>query len=197
MSLGIHKSSKDSCEAEPRKLLNRGTWTFSKATNYFCGAQWTPPSGGAENTNNALASILDEVELSDLKSQFDAIDVDKNGYISLEEMRQENLAKGLPWKLKDNLCSGQQQKSFTARTAAMFPPRTTATARTAANTVSCSRDGSVPLPVDNGELQDAGELKLEKVRKRRKRGNVFARQTFLMLVLRRLLQVQRPNKLAI
>ena len=36
----------------------------------------------------ALASTLDEEELSDLKDQFDAIDVDKNGAISLEEMRQ-------------------------------------------------------------------------------------------------------------
>lgn len=36
----------------------------------------------------ALASTLDEAEISDLKDQFDAIDVDKNGSISLEEMRQ-------------------------------------------------------------------------------------------------------------
>ncbi|XP_057416122.1 calcium-dependent protein kinase 28 isoform X2 [Lotus japonicus] len=36
----------------------------------------------------ALASILNEEELADLKDQFDAIDVDKNGSISLEEMRQ-------------------------------------------------------------------------------------------------------------
>lgn len=36
----------------------------------------------------ALASTLDEEELSDVKDQFDAIDVDKNGVISLEEMRQ-------------------------------------------------------------------------------------------------------------
>ena len=36
----------------------------------------------------ALASTLDDEELSDLKDQFDAIDVDKNGAISLEEMRQ-------------------------------------------------------------------------------------------------------------
>jgi len=35
----------------------------------------------------ALASTLNEEELSDLKDQFDAIDVDKNGSISLEEMR--------------------------------------------------------------------------------------------------------------
>ncbi|WZZ72948.1 hypothetical protein YC2023_084318 [Brassica napus] len=40
----------------------------------------------------ALASTLDEAEISDLRDQFDAIDVDKNGA----------LAKDLPWKLKDS-----------------------------------------------------------------------------------------------
>ncbi|KAJ6678289.1 CALCIUM-DEPENDENT PROTEIN KINASE [Salix viminalis] len=50
----------------------------------------------------ALASTIDEEELADLKDQFDAIDVDKNGAISLEEMRQA-LAKDLPWKLKESL----------------------------------------------------------------------------------------------
>ncbi|GLT39250.1 hypothetical protein SLA2020_134530 [Shorea laevis] len=49
----------------------------------------------------ALASTLDEEELADLKDQFDAIDVDKNGSISLEEMRQA-LAKDIPWTLKDS-----------------------------------------------------------------------------------------------
>ncbi|KAK6924487.1 EF-hand domain [Dillenia turbinata] len=49
----------------------------------------------------ALATTLDEGEISDLRDQFDAIDVDKNGSISLEEMRQA-LAKDLPWKLKDS-----------------------------------------------------------------------------------------------
>ncbi|KAK6922602.1 EF-hand domain [Dillenia turbinata] len=49
----------------------------------------------------ALASTLDEGEISDLRDQFDKIDVDKNGAISLEEMRQA-LAKDLPWKLKDS-----------------------------------------------------------------------------------------------
>ncbi|TXG59790.1 hypothetical protein EZV62_014363 [Acer yangbiense] len=49
----------------------------------------------------ALASTLNEEELSDLRDQFDAIDVDKNGSISLEEMRQA-LAKDLPWKLKES-----------------------------------------------------------------------------------------------
>ncbi|KAL9689640.1 hypothetical protein QQ045_010028 [Rhodiola kirilowii] len=48
----------------------------------------------------ALASTLDEEELADLRDQFDAIDVDKNGVISLEEMRQA-LAKDLPFKLKE------------------------------------------------------------------------------------------------
>lgn len=36
----------------------------------------------------ALASTIDDEELADLKDQFSAIDVDKNGAISLEEMRQ-------------------------------------------------------------------------------------------------------------
>ncbi|XP_039165863.1 calcium-dependent protein kinase 28-like [Eucalyptus grandis] len=36
----------------------------------------------------ALASTLDEEELADLKDQFAAIDVDKNGSISLEEMKE-------------------------------------------------------------------------------------------------------------
>ncbi|KAI4325432.1 hypothetical protein MLD38_030833 [Melastoma candidum] len=49
----------------------------------------------------ALASTLDEEEIADLKDQFAAIDVDKNGSISLEEMRQA-LAKDLPWKLRDS-----------------------------------------------------------------------------------------------
>ncbi|KAM3394491.1 calcium-dependent protein kinase 28 isoform X1 [Capsicum galapagoense] len=49
----------------------------------------------------ALASTLDEEELADLRDQFSAIDVDKNGVISLEEMRQA-LAKDLPWKMKES-----------------------------------------------------------------------------------------------
>ncbi|ESQ53480.1 hypothetical protein EUTSA_v10027243mg [Eutrema salsugineum] len=48
----------------------------------------------------ALATTIDEDELDDLRDQFDAIDIDKNGSISLEEMRQA-LAKDVPWKLKD------------------------------------------------------------------------------------------------
>ncbi|KAJ4962845.1 hypothetical protein NE237_022784 [Protea cynaroides] len=48
----------------------------------------------------ALASTLNEEELADIRDQFDAIDVDKNGSISLEEMRQA-LAKDLPWKMKE------------------------------------------------------------------------------------------------
>jgi Ca2+-binding EF-hand superfamily protein len=35
----------------------------------------------------ALASTVNEEELADLKDQFDAIDVDKSGSISIEEMR--------------------------------------------------------------------------------------------------------------
>ncbi|KAE8662884.1 Calcium-dependent protein kinase 16 [Hibiscus syriacus] len=49
----------------------------------------------------ALASTLNEEEIADLRDQFDAIDVDKNGSISLEEMRQA-LAKDVPWKMKDS-----------------------------------------------------------------------------------------------
>ncbi|KAB2061713.1 hypothetical protein ES319_A10G104600v1 [Gossypium barbadense] len=49
----------------------------------------------------ALASTLNEEEIADLRDQFHAIDVDKNGVISLEEMRQA-LAKDLPWKLKES-----------------------------------------------------------------------------------------------
>ncbi|KAK4262070.1 hypothetical protein QN277_027679 [Acacia crassicarpa] len=49
----------------------------------------------------ALASTLNEEELADLRDQFDAIDVDKSGAISLEEMRHA-LAKDIPWKLKDS-----------------------------------------------------------------------------------------------
>lgn len=43
----------------------------------------------------ALAGTLDEDELADLRDQFDAIDVDKNGSISLEEMRQVNFPSAL------------------------------------------------------------------------------------------------------
>ncbi|CAN6485702.1 unnamed protein product [Victoria cruziana] len=49
----------------------------------------------------ALATTLDENELADLKDQFDAIDVDKNGVISLEEMRHA-LEKDQRWKLKES-----------------------------------------------------------------------------------------------
>nr|XP_009380108.1 PREDICTED: calcium-dependent protein kinase 4 isoform X1 [Musa acuminata subsp. malaccensis]XP_018678174.1 PREDICTED: calcium-dependent protein kinase 4 isoform X2 [Musa acuminata subsp. malaccensis] len=47
----------------------------------------------------ALASTLDEDELANLRDQFQAIDVDKSGSISLDEMRQA-LAKDVPWRLK-------------------------------------------------------------------------------------------------
>lgn len=36
----------------------------------------------------ALASTLNAEELADIRDQFDAIDTDGNGVISLEEMRQ-------------------------------------------------------------------------------------------------------------
>ncbi|XP_076887805.1 calcium-dependent protein kinase 28-like [Bidens hawaiensis] len=52
----------------------------------------------------ALASTLDEEELSNLKDQFQATDVDKSGAISLEEMK-EALAKDLPWKMKESRVS--------------------------------------------------------------------------------------------
>ncbi|PWA94114.1 protein kinase-like domain, EF-hand domain pair [Artemisia annua] len=52
----------------------------------------------------ALASTLDEEEISDLKDQFHAIDIDKSGAISLEEMRQA-LAKDIPWKMKESCVS--------------------------------------------------------------------------------------------
>lgn len=35
----------------------------------------------------ALASTLDGSEISDLRDQFNAIDMDRNGTITLEEMR--------------------------------------------------------------------------------------------------------------
>jgi len=37
--------------------------------------------------SQALASTLNEEELADLRDQFDAIDVDKSGTITLEEMK--------------------------------------------------------------------------------------------------------------
>ncbi|XP_076909187.1 calcium-dependent protein kinase 28-like [Bidens hawaiensis] len=48
----------------------------------------------------ALANEFDEEELCYLKDQFDAIDVDQSGAITLEEMR-DALAKNLPWRLKE------------------------------------------------------------------------------------------------
>ncbi|XP_074560876.1 calcium-dependent protein kinase 18-like [Curcuma longa] len=47
----------------------------------------------------AIASTLDEHELADLRDQFQLIDIDKSGSISLEEMRQA-LAKDVPWRLR-------------------------------------------------------------------------------------------------
>ncbi|KAK1363484.1 Calcium-dependent protein kinase 28 [Heracleum sosnowskyi] len=52
----------------------------------------------------ALASTLDEEELANLRDQFHAIDIDKSGTISLEEMRQA-LAQDRPWKVKDKCVS--------------------------------------------------------------------------------------------
>nr|GMC67740.1 calcium-dependent protein kinase 18-like [Ipomoea batatas] len=49
----------------------------------------------------ALATTLDQEELADLRDQFEAIDVDKNGVITLEEMRLA-LAKDIPWRMKES-----------------------------------------------------------------------------------------------
>ncbi|XP_031110444.1 calcium-dependent protein kinase 16-like isoform X2 [Ipomoea triloba] len=49
----------------------------------------------------ALATTLDPEELADLRDQFEAIDVDKNGVITLEEMRLA-LAKDIPWRMKES-----------------------------------------------------------------------------------------------
>lgn len=49
----------------------------------------------------ALASTLDPEEIADLKDQFNAIDVDQSGTITLEEMKQA-LAKDRPWDLKES-----------------------------------------------------------------------------------------------
>ncbi|BBN07167.1 calcium-dependent protein kinase [Marchantia polymorpha subsp. ruderalis] len=48
----------------------------------------------------ALASTLDGEEIADLRDQFDAIDMDKNGTITLEEIKQA-LAKDTPWSVKE------------------------------------------------------------------------------------------------
>ncbi|XP_072984504.1 calcium-dependent protein kinase 18-like [Typha latifolia] len=48
----------------------------------------------------ALATTINEDELSDLRDQFNAIDVDKNGTISLEEMKLA-LHKDIPWRTKE------------------------------------------------------------------------------------------------
>ncbi|ONK71789.1 uncharacterized protein A4U43_C04F12400 [Asparagus officinalis] len=48
----------------------------------------------------ALASTLNDEEQADLRDQFDAIDADKNGSISLEEMKQA-LEKDFSWSLKE------------------------------------------------------------------------------------------------
>eukprot|EP01018_Ginkgo_biloba_P023278 Gb_06650 [translate_table: standard] len=50
---------------------------------------------------SALATTLDPEELADLRDQFNVIDIDKNGTITLEEIRQA-LAKDQPWTLKES-----------------------------------------------------------------------------------------------
>ncbi|CAM6050580.1 unnamed protein product [Sphagnum compactum] len=49
----------------------------------------------------ALASTLDKTEIADLRDQFEAIDVDGNGVITLEEMKKA-LAEDKPWKVKES-----------------------------------------------------------------------------------------------
>jgi hypothetical protein len=66
----------------------------------------------------ALASTIDDEELSDLKDQFAAIDVDKNGAISLEEMRQVkvllHIQPGLHYGII-SLSSGPNMDGFLCR----------------------------------------------------------------------------------
>ncbi|KAJ7532156.1 hypothetical protein O6H91_14G074400 [Diphasiastrum complanatum] len=49
----------------------------------------------------ALASTLDPEEIADLRDQFNAIDMDKSGTITLEEIK-EALAKDRPWAVKES-----------------------------------------------------------------------------------------------
>lgn len=49
----------------------------------------------------ALASTLDSTEIADLRDQFDAIDMDQNGTITLDEIKQA-LAKDMPWRVKES-----------------------------------------------------------------------------------------------
>lgn len=39
----------------------------------------------------ALASTLEDSDIADLRDQFNAIDIDRNGTITLEEMREVSL----------------------------------------------------------------------------------------------------------
>jgi calcium-dependent protein kinase len=48
-----------------------------------------------------LASTLDAHEISDLRDQFDAMDMDRNGTITLDEMRIA-LQKDRPWIVKES-----------------------------------------------------------------------------------------------
>ncbi|KAL8118124.1 calcium-dependent protein kinase 18-like [Apium graveolens] len=77
----------------------------------------------------ALASTLDEEELRNLRDQFHAIDVDKNGAISLEEVRQA-LAQDRPWKIKDT-CASEILKAMDGNTDGFidFPEFVAATLR--------------------------------------------------------------------
>lgn len=49
----------------------------------------------------ALASTLDSSDIADLQDQFNAIDIDRNGTITLEEMR-DALQKDRPWTIKES-----------------------------------------------------------------------------------------------
>ncbi|XP_024396742.1 calcium-dependent protein kinase 18 [Physcomitrium patens] len=49
----------------------------------------------------ALASTLEDSDIADLRDQFNAIDIDRNGTITLEEMR-EALQKDRPWVIKES-----------------------------------------------------------------------------------------------
>lgn len=49
----------------------------------------------------ALASTLEESEISDLRDQFDAMDINKDGTITLDEIRQA-LQADIPWTVREN-----------------------------------------------------------------------------------------------
>ncbi|KAK4393867.1 Calcium-dependent protein kinase, partial [Sesamum angolense] len=74
------------CEKEVK--LQRFLWTFL----FYLMRQFVKYSRFKQFALRALASTLDDEELADLRDQFDAIDVDKNGAME----------KDLPWKMKDS-----------------------------------------------------------------------------------------------